>query len=93
MDIIIRNMVYTAAHYRNTSIKKIARAAGMSRIGLYRKIQRSSLKPRELEKIVKVLGGEFICYFLFPDGSKIGQLEKFGHGHTSKKQKPGINIA
>ena len=85
MDTIIRNMVFTAAHYRNITIEKIARVLGTSRFGLYRKIERASLKPRDLEKIGKALGGEFVCYFLFPDGSKIGRLDKPVKGPVANK--------
>ena len=85
MDAIIRNMIITAVHYRNTTVKEIAGAMGMSQYGLYRKIERLSLKPRELEKIGRVLGAELICYYRFPDGSKIGQLEKPVKGPIARK--------
>ena len=79
MDINIGQMIFTAASYRNTNVGMVAQAIGMSPSSLYKKISRNTLKPGELSKIAKVLGAEYICYYSFHDGSKIGTLEKNIH--------------
>ena len=79
MDLDIEQMIYTSAAFRNTNVGEVARAIGMAPSNLYRKIKRNTLKPWELAKIGKALGGEYVCYFSFPNGSKIGSLEKLKH--------------
>ena len=75
----IEQMIYTAAAFRNTNVGEVARVIGMAPSNLYRKIKHNTLKPWELSKIGKALGGEYIFYFSFPNGSKIGSLEKQKH--------------
>ena len=76
MDLNIEQMIYTSAIFRNTNVGEVARAIGMAPSNLYRKIKHNTLKPWEIEKIGKALGGKYVYYFLFPNGSKIGSLEK-----------------
>ena len=76
MDNEIENMLYTAAVFRNTNLADVARNVGMSPQNLYKKMKRKTLKPAELGKIGKSLGAEFVFYLSFPNGSKIGKLEK-----------------
>ena len=83
----IKHMIYTAASSRNSSVREIARLIGMTPSNLYRKVRQNTIKPCELEKIAKILGGEYAFYFYFPNGSKIGNLEK--SGRAKKKQKNG----
>ena len=78
MDNEQENMVYTAAMFRNTNVAAIAKELGMSSSNLYRKMRLCTLKPAELAKIAKVLGGEYSFYFSFPNGTRIGRLEKHG---------------
>ena len=78
MDNEIEQMVFTAAMFRNTNVAEIARAIGMAPPNLYRKMRKSTLKPAELAEIGKVLGAEYSFYFSFPNGSRIGKLEKKG---------------
>ena len=76
MDLNIEQMIYTSVTFRNTNVGEVARAVGMSPSNLYRKIKHNTLKPLDLARIGKALGGEFVYYFSFPNGSKIGSLEK-----------------
>jgi len=76
MDNEIEKMIYTAAVFRNTNVAAIARAIGVAPANLYRKMKCITLKPAELAKIGKVLGGEYSFFFSFPNGTKIGKLEK-----------------
>ena len=76
MNIDIEQMVYTAAIFRNTNVAEIARAIGMAPSSLYKKISRDTLKSRDLARIAKALGGEYNFYIKFPNGTKIGKLDK-----------------
>ena len=80
----IENMVFTAATYCNTNVAEIARAIGMLPSTLYRKLKRRTIKPDELIKIGKYLGCKYVYYLSFPNGAKIGRLEKT----TRKKRLP-----
>ena len=91
MRIEVEQMIYTAAFFRNTNVGEIARAIGMTPSNLYKRIKRSTLKPWELEKIGKVLGGEYVFYYSFPNGTKIGTLEK--PKPAGKKRKPDSKFA
>ena len=76
MNTNISQMIYTAASFSNTNLTEVARSIGMDPSNLRKKIRRSTLKPSELAKIAKVLGAEYVFYYSFPNGSKIGTLEK-----------------
>ena len=76
MDNEIEKMLYTAAMFRNTNLADIARTIGMAPQNLYKKMKRSTLKPADLSKIGKILGAEYAFYFSFPNGTKIGKIEK-----------------
>ena len=90
MNLDIEQMMFTAANFRNTNVAEIARSLGMTPASLYRKMRRNTLKPRELSKIAKVIGGEYVYYISFPDGSKIGKLEK--PARSKKKRGRGVKI-
>ena len=76
MDNEVESMLYTAAVFRNTNLADIARTIGMSPQNLYKKMKRRTLKPEELGRIGKSLGAEYAFYFSFPNGTKIGKVEK-----------------
>ena len=76
MNIEIEQMIYTSAMFRNTNVREIARTIGMSPSNLYRKINKNTLKSWELSKIADALGGQYVFYFTFSNGTKIGKLEK-----------------
>ena len=71
----MEKMIFTAATFRNTNVADIARTIGIAPQNLYRKMKCSTLKPMDLERIGKALGGEYTYYFSFPNGTKIGKLE------------------
>jgi len=76
MAINISQMIYTAASFSNTNLTEVARRIGMDPSNLRKKIRRNTLKPFELVKIAKALGAEYVCYYVFPNGSKIGNMAK-----------------
>ena len=77
MNLDIENMVFTAAMLRHTNVAEIARELKMTPSNLYRKIKSSTIKPWELAKIGKVLGGEYVYYLSFPDGTKVGKFKDY----------------
>jgi len=96
MDREIEQMVFTAAVFRNTTVAEIARSIGMSHQNLYRKIKSNTLKPAELSRIAESLGAEYMFYFLFPNGSKVGKLGiKSGikNAGKNKKKLPRVRTA
>ena len=76
MDPDIEQMIFTSAIFRNTNVAEIARLIGMTPSNIYKKIRRNTLKSGDLSRIAKALGAEFVFYFSFPNGTKIGKLEK-----------------
>ena len=76
MDNEVEQMIYTAAVFKGTNVAEIARSIGMSPQNLYRKMKALTLKPEELTAIAKALGAEYAFFFTFPNGSKIGKLDK-----------------
>ena len=76
MELTVEQMIYTAAVFCNTNVAEIARAIGITPSALYKKISRNTLKASDLSEIAQILGGEYHFHFSFPNGSKIGALEK-----------------
>jgi len=68
----VEQLIFLAVAYRATNISALARAMRMTPQNLHRKINRNTLKKEDLCKIGKVLGGEYVSYFSFPDGIVIG---------------------
>ena len=91
MNIDIEQMIYTAAMFRNTNVREVARAIGMNPSNLYRKINKNTLKSWELSSIAKVLGGQYAFYFVFPNGTKIGKLGK-QKSATRKSKTKGASV-
>ena len=71
-----------AIAYRATNVSAIAREMGMSRQNLHRKIIGNTLKKEELCKIGKILGGQYLSCFTFPDGVTIGDKIKSKRSRT-----------
>ena len=92
MNLELEQMIYTSAIFRNTNVAEIARAVGMAPSSLYKKIKRGTLKPRELSEIGKALGGEYVFYYAFPNGTKIGTLEKPKRKSSPKGKTQGTAI-
>ena len=72
----IEQMISTSAVFCNTSVAEIARSINTAPQSLYRKMKNGNLKPEELSRIAGKLGAEFVYYFSFPNGSKIGSLDQ-----------------
>lgn len=87
MNIEIKWLISTAAQFRKTSVAEIARSINMAPQNLYRKMKKGNLKPEELSRIAKKLGGEIVIYFSFPNGSKIGNMDKSIHTGKDRTQK------
>ena len=68
----IGQQIFLAIAYRETNISAIAKALGISRQNLHRKINSNTLKKEELCEIGKILGGKYVSYFSFPGGITIG---------------------
>ena len=88
----MEQMIYTSAIFRNTNVAVIARAVGMTPSNLYKKIKRGTLRPWELSRIGKVLGGEYVFYYAFPNGTKIGTLEKPKRKNSPKDKTRGTAV-
>jgi len=73
-------MITTAAIYRSLSIADVARSVKMAPQNFYRKLNRGHFTPLEFSKIARLLGADFVFYFNFPDGSKIGSLDRTKQG-------------
>ena len=74
--ISIQQQVYLAITHRGTSVSALAKAIGMTRQNLHRKINRSTLKKEELHRIAKALGCKYESYFLFQGDVIIGDSLK-----------------
>ena len=82
-SINIQQQIFLAVAYKATNISAIARAMGITRQSLHRKINCNTLKKEELCKIAKVLGGKYVSYFSFPGGVLIGDIR------NNRKKKRG----
>jgi len=68
----IEQEIDLAVAYCGTNISAVARAIGMNRQVLHKKIERNTLKKEELCKIGKALGGKYVSCFYFPGGIMLG---------------------
>lgn len=91
-NIDIEQMIYTAAIFRNTNVREIARSLGVTSSNLYRKISKNTLKSWELSKIAEVLGGQYVFYFSFSNGTKIGKLEKPKSANRKNNKSAAVRI-
>ena len=89
----MEQMIFTAAIFRNTNVGEIARSIGMTPSSLYKRIKRNTLKPGDLSIIARALGGEYVFYYAFPNGTKIGNLEKPKPAQKDKKKSSDIRMA
>lgn len=48
----------------------IAQHLGVSRALVSAKLKRNTFTKEDLEKIAEAIGGKFVCYFEFPDGTR-----------------------
>ena len=82
-NLSIEQQIYLAITYRETNVSAVARAMGMAQQNLHRKMAHNTLRKDDLCKIAKILGGEYVSYFSFPGGVKIGDTIK------RRKNRPG----
>lgn len=66
-----KQMVTMALGYAGMSQAQLARAIGTTPSNLNQKVNRNTLTKEDLEQIAEALGGKYVCYFEFPDGTKI----------------------
>ena len=50
---------------------ELANRLGYSRQNLNVRIERNKFTDEELKQIAEILGCKYVCYFEFPDGTKI----------------------
>lgn len=67
----IEQMLKMALSYKGISQAELARQLGTTPSNLNQKVKRDTLTKRDLEDISEILGCKFICFFEFPDGTKI----------------------
>ena len=72
----IEQQIFLAVAYRATNISALARAIGIPRQNLHRKINNNTLTKEELCQIAKALGGKYVSCFSFPDGVVIGDTAR-----------------
>jgi transcriptional regulator with XRE-family HTH domain len=65
-----------AAAYKGMSQAALARAINMTPSNFNQKIKRDTFTKEELQKIAAALGADYYSYFVFPDGTKIGDRDK-----------------
>jgi len=65
----VEQQVYLAISYKGASLSAVARKMGMTQQNLHRKITHNTLRKEDLCKIGKILGGDYVSYFSFPDGN------------------------
>ena len=84
-QISVEQQIDLAIAYRATNLSVIARAMGITRQTLHRKLIRNTLKKEDLRKIAKILGAEYVSYFSFPGGIEIGKEAAKGRKARSRK--------
>jgi hypothetical protein len=83
----VERMINASAAICHTNVRSIARTLKMSPSNLYRKIRCNTLKPWEIASIARALGGKYVFYFSFPNGTKIGKLERSMLAKKNAKKK------
>ena len=67
----IPTKVKMAETYCNISEAELARRIGTTSQAFGQRLRTGKFSSADLEKIADALGAEFVCYFKFPDGTKI----------------------
>ncbi len=60
-----------AISFKGVSQAELARTTGTTPSNFSQKLKRETFTKSELEEIAKALGGKYVVYFEFPDGTKI----------------------
>jgi lambda repressor-like predicted transcriptional regulator len=78
----IRLKIKVACEISGVSITEISKQMGISQPTFSQRLKVGKFRQEELEEIAGMLGCEYHSFFVFPDGSKIGDS-----GEKSAKQK------
>ena len=60
-----------AETYADIKEAELARRLGKTSQALGQRIRTGKFSIEELEEMAKAMGAEFVCYFEFPDGTKL----------------------
>lgn len=67
----IPTKIKLAETYAKMSEAEVARKLGTSSQAFGQRLKTGKFTSAELDRIAGALGAEFVCYFRFPDGTKI----------------------
>lgn len=67
----IERKIAVALAHRGTSQAQLARDVGESPANFNKKVKRNTLTKEDLEQIAEAMGAKYVCYFEFPDGTRI----------------------
>lgn len=67
----ISTKIKLAETYANISEAELSRRIGTTSQAFGQRIKTGKFSSADLEKIAQALGAEFICKFVFPDGTEI----------------------
>ncbi len=73
--ITIEEQIRTALIHSGLTQKEFCDRFGMSTSSLIQRMKNGKFTKSELEKMAAIMGAEYISYFKFPDGNKIGQKD------------------
>ena len=67
----IPKKIKLAEAYADISEAELSRRIGTTSQALGRRMKTGKFSSADLQKIAKALGAEFVCHFVFPDGTEI----------------------
>ena len=67
----ISTTIKLAETYANISEAELSRRIGTTSQAFGQRIKTGKFSSADLEKIAQALGAEFVCKFVFPDGTEI----------------------
>lgn len=67
----ISTKIKLAETYANISEAELSRRIGTTSQAFGQRIKTGKFSSADLEKIARALGAEFVCKFVFPDGTEI----------------------
>ena len=67
----ISTKIKMAETYANISESELARRIDTSSQALGQRLKTGKFSSVELEKIADAMGAKYVCYFEFPDGTKV----------------------
>ena len=63
--------IKAAIAYAGLSQTELAARMGISKAGLSNRISADTFREKDMEKVARAAGCEYVSYFQFPDGAKI----------------------